>query len=234
MPQQRLQWLDSMRGCAVILMVIFHFCYDLKYFGYVSWDIPNGPLWQPLRYFILSLFLTTVGASLWLQHHNGIRWSSFLQRLLKLSIAASAITFVSIWLFPSAWIYFGILHFIAIASLLVLPFVFKPLLASLCAFIILVLTYGDYLSPRWPFAAVGQYLPPRTEDFVPFFPWLGLVLLGITIIAFIQRFAWDLPNKPIVRYLACIGRYAFPIYLLHQPFFFALLIAFGFLASSLQ
>ena len=65
---KRLLWVDAVRGLAIVLMVIFHFCYDLRYFGYVDWNNPNGPNWRPFRYVILTLFISTVGVSLVLAH----------------------------------------------------------------------------------------------------------------------------------------------------------------------
>ena len=108
---QRIHWVDSVRGLAIVLMVIFHFCYDLRYFGYVDWNVPNGASWWPFRYVILTLFIFTLGVSLSLAHSSVIRWRKYAVRLGQIVLAATGITLMSLLMFPNGWIYFGILHF---------------------------------------------------------------------------------------------------------------------------
>lgn len=38
----RLQGLDIARGMAIVVMVLFHFCFDLDNFGYVDFDLKHG------------------------------------------------------------------------------------------------------------------------------------------------------------------------------------------------
>lgn len=122
----RIQWIDALRGIAIILMVIFHFCYDLRYFGYVDWNVPNGPNWWPFRYVILTLFIFTLGMSLSLAHSTRVHWKKFSIRLGQLALASGAITAMSIFMFPNTWIYFGILHFLCVASVVGVFFVRIP------------------------------------------------------------------------------------------------------------
>jgi len=54
---RRNNYIDLMRATAIILMVAFHFVWDLNYFGYIRTDIPNGFFWKELRA-ISGLFLS--------------------------------------------------------------------------------------------------------------------------------------------------------------------------------
>ena len=224
----RLLWVDTARGLAIVLMVIFHFCYDLRYFAYVDWHIPNGSSWRPFRYVILTLFIFTVGVSLSLAHQQKINIQAFNKRLLQLLVSATAITIMSLFLFPKAWIYFGILHFIAVASLLGLPLVAYPKLAVPVGISLLLGSWLGLFNSQWPFVLFDQWLPRRTEDFVPLFPWLGVMYLGIGAMGVISKQPalnlkkqWDLPDHPIVRPLKTIGQHGLLIYLVHQPILFA-------------
>ena len=224
--QPRYQLWDSTRGVAILLMVVFHFCYDLRYFGLVDWNVPNGPGWWQFRYVILTLFIGTAGVSFGLAHSvQGYRWKSFLRRQLLLGASALAITLGSLFMFPLAWIYFGILHFLFLAGFLCLPLVGRPNTSLVLGLAILVLYAQGLLSPVWPFAYIEGYLPRYTEDFVPLAPWLGVCYLGLAAGHYGQfiRSKFGDPGLPL---LTLAGRHSLAIYLLHQPLLFALIWAF--------
>lgn len=225
----RILWVDALRGLAIVLMVIFHFCYDLRYFDYVDWDVPNGPNWRPFRYLILTLFIFTVGMSLSLAHGRGIRWSSFAKRLIQLILAALAITAMSLFMFPDGWIYFGILHFIVVASLFGIALVKVPALAMALGLLILSGYWLGFFQAGWPFHLASEFLPSYTEDFVPLFPWLGVAFFGIgagRILPLGKLNAFVIPG---VSYLAFLGRYGLVVYLIHQPLLFAGVFTFGYI-----
>ena len=229
----RIQWVDALRGIAIILMVIFHFCYDLRHFGWVDWHIPNGSNWWPFRYVILTLFIATLGMSLALAHSSGINWKRFGVRLGQMALAASAITLMSVFMFPHAWIYFGILHFLVVASVAGVWFVRAPVVALAAGLIVLLLYGSGEIGQRWPFDLVSG-LPGDTEDFVPLFPWLAVALLGVAAggllpLAKMQAFCNWLPVS-----LSWLGRHGLVIYLVHQPVLFAVLFLVSRLVRSIQ
>lgn len=227
---QRFALVDSVRGIAVVLMAVFHFCFDLRYFGVVDWGVPNGDGWWQFRYLILSLFIGTLGISLSLAHMGSFRKKTFVWRQAKLGLSALAISFASVFIFPHSWIYFGILHFIFFASLFCVALVQFPRIALVVGLAILVGYWSDILSLSWPFVYFRDYVPSYTEDFVPFFPWLGVAFIGVFIGAYIKT------NNPHFCHFkepvtAKVGRHALPIYLLHQPIFFALFYLYFWLFS---
>ena len=218
--QARYALWDSIRGIALALMIAFHFCYDLRCFGYVDWDVPNGPGWWQVRYLILTLFLGTVGVSFALAHGVAINWHLFWRRQIKLAIAAVAISLVSVFLFPQSWIYFGILHFIWLAGICCLPLRGRPLLALFAGLVLIVGYAAKGLNAWWPFVYFASVLPAYTEDFVPLFPWLGVVYLGMAAghyADFIRQKFGDFASP----WLIWAGRRSLLIYLVHQPLLFA-------------
>lgn len=198
-------------------MVIFHFIFDLKITGHNTINIPDGDFWIGFRNLILTLFMSCVGLSLAMAHRTGIRWRSFRNRVLRIAAAAALVSAMSIMAFPSSWIYFGVLHFVAVASLLCLPLSGHPrvaLVASLAfpsPYLLELIPYG------WPFHFFSEWLPSYSYDFVNPLPWLGVVCLGI----WGGHQKWLL--KDPLRHLpgaACLGhpgRHSLAIYLLHQP-----------------
>jgi uncharacterized membrane protein len=130
-------------------------------------------------------------------------------------------------MFPDNYIYFGVLHFIALASIICIGFASRPLLSVALGIVIVTLYQMDMVSSLWPFTSIRPYLPSYTNDYVGVFPWLGVVFLGIGLGAT----QW-LKNDPLHRlrkytFLARPGQHSLLIYLAHQPIFFGL---FGLLA----
>jgi len=217
-------YLDLMRTFAIVLMVIFHFIYDLKYFNWLAWDIPDGNGWKHFRYLILSLFFICIGAGLVYSHAKKFHLKKFLVRLGKVAVGASLITLMSLLMFPHNWIYFGVLHFIIIASLLAVFFVIHPRIALLIGLCIISLFQLNYLSTYWPFNYINEYLPNYTTDYVPLFPWLGVILLGIPL-AHSQWFNKSrIKETKLTAILALPGKHSLLIYLVHQPLLFAILM----------
>jgi uncharacterized membrane protein len=70
---------------------------------------------------------------------------------------------------------------------------------------------------------------PATEDFVPIFPWIGVVLAGIAAGQAWRRrgFALTAGLPPVLRepprWLAWLGSWALTTYLVHQPLMMAVL-----------
>ncbi|WP_457607325.1 heparan-alpha-glucosaminide N-acetyltransferase [Nitratifractor sp.] len=222
-PSSRLRWLDNFRGIAISLMVIFHFFYDLNYFRFVSIRFLEDPFWLEFRWLIVSMFLFAVGVSLGIVHRRGIRWTSVRHRALLLGGASGAISLITWLLFPAYWIYFGILHFIFVASLLGLPFVGRVRASLLVGGAILLLYWSGLWQETGFFELLKGplHLPRYTLDLVPLLPWMGVVLLGVSFsgAGMQERFERQLPTLPLGP-LRWAGRHALAIYLLHQPLLF--------------
>ncbi len=225
-PSGRLIWLDLFRGAAIGLMILFHFCYDLNFYGFIHQDFARDLFWRAFRWLIVWIFLLSVGISLVLVHGRGIRWSSVGRRLLLLGTAAAGVSLVTRILFPDSWVYFGILHFILLASLAALPFVGRPLLSLVVGLAVLLGWSLGWISmePLFPLLAPRLGLPAFTRDLVPFVPWFGVVLLGV---AFASAGGHRAPVLAAVGIsgratgvLAFMGRHALAIYLLHLPLLF--------------
>ena len=120
------------------------------------------------------------------------------------------------------------LHAIAVSLVLARPLVRRPVLALLIG--ASVIAAGNLFSQvAFDSRTLGwigfMTAKPRTEDYVPLFPWTGVMLLGIAAghalvhkqfrpVAFAEK--WP----PL---LAWLGRHSLAAYMVHQPVLIGLL-----------
>ncbi len=230
----RLPVIDIARGVAIIAMVAYHLCWDLSYYRFIAVDVGYDPGWVMFARSILTAFMILVGVGLVLGHGDGMRWRSFWRRWLFLAGGAALIT-LGTWLtFPESFVYFGVLHAIALTSLLALPFLFTPVwLTGFVAGVVIVLPafFSDPLYNSKALSWIGFWeTPPYTNDLVPVFPWLGVVLLGVVLARLVRgsaleaRLAATQPRHKIARALGWMGRWSLVIYLVHQPLLLAAIV----------
>lgn len=218
----RVEAVDAARGAALCLMFVYHFAFDLRFYRVTNADFENDPFWLGLRALIVSLFLALVGVSLVLADRAGASRAHFVRRLGIIAGCALVVSVGSRVTFPSTWIYFGILHCIAVASVLALPLVRRPVVAMFVGMAVIVsgLTLAHPAFDDRALTWIGFTThKPATEDYVPLFPWSGVVFLGITAGHVLMRNAFR-PLTPLAsapRWLGVLGRHSLPVYMIHQP-----------------
>lgn len=228
----RLPIVDVLRGFAVAQMVVYHFIYDLDYFGWVDIAMTRDHPWVAWRTAIVAQFLVLVGVGLVLRTSFKPSATDFWKRWLQVAGAALLVSAGSWWLFRERFIFFGILHFVAAALILVRPLLSMGpwlLLSGAVALAIGVLVRDEFfMQSGWNLLG---FVPkkPRTEDYVPVFPWIGFVLIGAGLASLWQARRWHVAttisrwNERPPRLLYWAGRWPLTIYLAHQPILLGLL-----------
>ena len=235
----RIPLIDQLRALALIAMAIYHFTWDLGFFGYIEPDTATTGGWKIFARMIAGSFLFLAGFSLVLGHSNGFRTRPFLIRLGKIGLAAAAITVATWFAFPETFIFFGILHAIAAASLIGLLFLRLPLVVTLLAAAAAVAAPFYLRAPLFDHPAlwwVGLSVDiPRSNDYVPLLPWLAPVLFGIALGKLFvssplpERLAGFGGQTKVwwKNLLEAAGRHSLAIYLIHQPLLMALVYGFS-------
>jgi len=220
----RAPYIDEARGLAVLAMVFYHFCWDLSHFRLISADVSQDFGWRLFSKGIAGAFLFLVGVGLVLAHGDGVRCGAFLKRLWSIVVGACLVTATSYVAFPESYIFFGILHSIALGSVIGLVFLRWP------PMVLIILAGVVFLLPefqRWPlfntrwllWTGLGTEVP-FTNDYEPIFPWFAYVLTGMALAR--MNLAIMQPRLPQSGLLALLGRWSLPIYLIHQPLLFGL------------
>ncbi|WP_117191092.1 DUF1624 domain-containing protein [Rhizobium terrae] len=243
----RITLIDTLRGVALVAMATYHFTWDLEFFGYLDPGTATQGFFRIYARSIASSFLFLAGVSLVLAHVPAVRWRSFWKRFAMVAGAAAAISIATRVAFPNEWIYFGILHNIALSSLIGLAFLrLPPPVTGALVLAVIALMVADYgLSPglldsalfdtRWlAWLGFSEY-PPRSNDYVPLFPWIAALLAGVAIARLAMFRGW-LPRLAGIQtspnLLSKAGRHSLAIYLIHQPVLIALVYLFSLISPA--
>lgn len=227
---QRIEIIDIARGVALVAMAVYHFTWDLDFFGYIEPGTSVSGGWRIFARVIATSFLFLVGVSLYLAHGRGVRWRAFARRLAMILAAAAAITAVTYVVTPDAFIFFGILHNIALSSLLGIAVLRlpTPALIALAAAVAVApqAIHAPVLDqPAFWWSGLSRNVP-GSNDYIPIFPWFAAVLAGIaaakaaTHSGLAARMAASAPAGG-ARLLGAAGRHSLAFYLLHQPVLFS-------------
>ena len=220
--------IDMARTAALVAMAVFHFTFDLEFFGFIDQGTTTSGGWAIFARAIAGGFLFLAGVSLVLGHGRGIRWHPFLRRLLMIGAAAALVSLATRIAMPEAWIFFGILHSIAVASVIGLLFLRLPapvtLLAAAFALHAPRVLRDDVFDAPWLWWTGLSTFTPRSMDFEPVFPWVAPFLFGLAAARLAERagvWRWlaSRSGAPTAwqRVLAWPGRHSLVVYLVHQP-----------------
>ena len=220
--QGRVAGIDVLRAIALIAMIAYHFCFDLRYFGVIAPDLEHGPFWLVARTVILSSFLLLVGVSLVLADARKMSTAHFWRHVGTIAGCAVVVSAASYWLFPLTFIWFGVLHAIAVTLVLARPLVRFPLFALMIGLIVIAagITFSHPVFNQFALGWIGFLtVKPYAEDYVPLFPWAGVVFCGIAAgHALIRnRFTLLASLATPPRWFAWLGRHTLIVYMLHQP-----------------
>lgn len=237
MKYRRYQTLDTVRGCALVSMILYHASWDLVYMFGVNWPWYHGFAAHVWQQSICWTFILLSGYCWPLGRHQ-------FRRGLTVFLCGAAITAVT-WIFmPENLVLFGVLTLLGSSSILLCEF--EPLLRRLSArtglagSFLLFLVFRDVNAGYLGFEGTRIFrfwdgarnlstafagFPPAdffSTDYFSFLPWFFLFLTGYFLFRLRPQEEREDRAVPI---LTVMGRHSLLIYMLHQPVIYALLLA---------
>ena len=251
MPAHRLPrfaLIDTLRGLAIVWMTLYHFCFDLNQtprlaasWGWVSQNFYTDPFWTLQRTVIVSLFLFCAGLSQAVAVQQGQSAQRFFKRWGQVAACALAVSAGSYLMYPQSFIYFGVLHGMAVMLLIVRftagwgrwlwlagALVFATHLVAAQA--INAWAMAELFNQPWLNWLGLITKKPVTEDYVPLVPWLGVMWWGMATGQWLlaKRPHWlAVPTPHALAPLNWLGRWSLSWYMLHQPVLIGALMGVG-------
>jgi uncharacterized membrane protein len=224
--------IDFLRGIAIIMMIFFHFLYDLNYLDILNLSLYTGYFLIYVYIIGISFFLL-VGISLTLSYSkvkNSLTKSElrlkYLIRGLKIFFLGLLITLITYVYLDEGFVIFGVLHCIGISIIIAYPFLKFCYFNLLFGLFLIVfglilknLTFNFYWFIWLGFRPEIFY----TIDYFPLLPWFGIILIGIFFGNMfysnrIRRFKLiDLSRNFIIKFFVYLGEHSLIIYFIHQP-----------------
>jgi uncharacterized membrane protein len=173
----------------------------------------------------LCLFLLVSGASVQAREERG--WESsrgrslwFLRRFINITFAAAVVS-IATWIFDKeTFVQFGVLHLIALSTILLWLFKGTSRTLVLAGSISIVAMF--FL----PASGSSSWLLPlgimtdgfQSVDYVPLLPWFGLIALGAALWPLVPNsLRLERQYRKKTNTFTWPGRHSLVLYLLHQP-----------------
>ena len=218
----RIDELDSLRATALVMMLVSNFVTNLNHFGIMNTETSDQ--WWWLARIAASLFVGISGVSYFLAHrleYDFIKTSGRTQRLIFWAFVITIITYI---FEPSAYVRFGVLHLLALASIVAFPVARKPEFALGIGLILLIIPLSSNSNLVWLGLRETGFI---AVDYFPLNPWLGIFFIGLALASRIYPEGKPLTEIQWPEKWLWFGRNTLTIYVIHQPILIGLLILTG-------
>lgn len=204
------------------MMLVLNFVTDLNHFGIMNTE--TGDQWWWLARIAASLFVGISGVSYFLAHRLEYDFTKTSGRTKRLIFWAFVITIITYIFEPSAYVRFGVLHLLALASIVAFPVARKPEFALGIGLILLIIPLSSNSNLVWLGLRETGFL---AVDYFPLNPWLGIFFIGLALASRIYPEGKPLTEIQWPERWLWFGRNTLTIYVIHQPILIGLLVLTG-------
>ena len=212
---ERLLVIDNLRGIAFLFMVFQHlfYFYDVSTDNKTSYSTNDIIFNSGLIARILFIFLSGYSVYMTYKKDSKIHLNKRIKRSMEILTFGLILTGISYLLYPNNYIRFGILHFIALSTLLV-SIISPYKVLSIVAFIVSIgIRYPNINS--FIDTITGASAPAPMMDWFPLDKWMPIILLGLIAG---QNFDIAKANIPLLEFnniITDIGKNSLNLYIIH-------------------
>ncbi|HBF78219.1 MAG TPA: hypothetical protein DDX02_10360 [Clostridiaceae bacterium] len=230
MDKKRIWEVDALRFIAIILMLIYHLVFDLK--EYLNVDVNYEEFhWYIIGISSAIIFMFISGVSSGLSKNP-------IKRGVQVLACGMLITLVSFIFFKDMYIRFGILHFLGVCMIISPALRKMDNLTLLLIGLVCVITgiYIENITINIPYLLpLGfKYRGFHSFDYYPLIPYLSVYILGILVFRNYYKERKSIFKKELYsNFIRKISEKSLFIYLIHQPIYYALILLYKYVFSSL-
>jgi len=230
MDKKRIWEVDALRFIAIILMLIYHLVFDLK--EYLNVDVNYEEFhWYIIGISSAIIFMFISGVSSGLSKNP-------IKRGVQVLACGMLVTLVSFIFFKDMYIRFGILHFLGVCMIISPALRKMDNLTLLLIGLACVITgiYIENITINIPYLLLlgFKYRGFHSFDYYPLIPYLSVYILGILVFRNYYKERKSIFKKELYsNFIRKISEKSLFIYLIHQPIYYALILLYKYVFSSL-
>ena len=211
----RLIILDNLRGIAFLYMIFQHLFYFYDVSTNYKTSYSSNDIVAASGVIARTLFILLAGYSVYMNYKkdNKIHLSKRVKRSLEILGHGLFITGLTYLLYPDNFVRFGILHFLALATLLI-SFIAPYKIITIIFFIAsLIITYPK-INPFID-TITGANISSPMMDWFPLNNWMPVILLGLITSQYTDLSMLDIPILKFDNFITDIGKNSLNLYTIH-------------------
>jgi len=204
--------IDNLKGIAFLLMFIQHIFYFFDVSNNYSTSYRNIDIIDKSGFISRYLFILLSGYSVYLTYKkdNKIHFDKRIKRSLEILGHGLFITLITYLLYPDKFIQFGILHFLALGTLVISVLSPYKLLSISVLLISMFVTYP--VTGTFADIITGSNYNNMMIDWFPLNNWLPVLLSGLVIG---QNINLNIPFLDFNNILTYLGKNSLNLYTIH-------------------
>jgi uncharacterized membrane protein len=215
---ERIVIIDNLRGIAFLFMILQHVFYFYDVSTHYKTSYASNDIIDKSGLIARTMFILLAGYSVYMAYNkdNKVNLKKRAKRSLEILGHGLLITTVTFILYPNIFIRFGILHFLALGTLLIS--VLAPYkLGAIVAFIISIGIKYPHINPFID-TITGAQAPASMIDWFPLDQWLPILLFGLIIGQNVDISKLNLPFLNFDNIITQIGKNSLNLYTIHVVF----------------